>query len=307
MIRITLVSNAIQLEAARRLRRAGLARRRRQTPDAEPSRLPADAVGTAAPEPWLELLVHEPTRMQLTAEDHRLWPLRARISAPLMAALTLPALLGLVAELRLAHLYDAGRALRRLARHARRLCLLDDGLDQYRERPRAVDPQAFPEGTPYWLFSDAQVFRADWCGRFSCRDLGPLYGGPDSGAEVASAAAPIPTAAVLLIDAPGLERLALCPERLPSPRLLVAHPVQTKRRWTVPAGPDDLPCSGPPEPLIAAFPALVVVGESMTLLAAVRLRPPGSPLLVCLPEAVDANLSRLVRGLAAGDPAIRVV
>jgi hypothetical protein len=45
----------------------------------------------------------------------------------------------------------------------------------------------------------------------------------------------------------------------------------------------------------------VVVGESMTLLAALRLRPPGSRLLVALPESADPNLRRLAHGEAARD------
>lgn len=287
MIRVTLASNAIHLEAARRLR---------------------DGLAHGAGE--LEVLLWEPRRFALTAADRRRWPLRLP-ARPLSYLLLLPwALLGLIHELRLSHLCRVGRALKLLARQARGLCLLDDGLDQYRSRPRVIDPQAFPAGTPCWLFSDAPSFRADWCRRFACRELGPLYrppAAPERDALLASLPPDLTSAAVLLIDAPGLERLAACPARLPSPRLLVAHPVAAKRSWSLPAGPTDRSWSGAPEGLIAVFPKLLVVGESMTLLAALRLRPAGSPLLIALPETVDANLLRLARAQADRDPAITLL
>jgi hypothetical protein len=275
LLRLTLVSNAIHLEAARRIRNL-----ERQ----------AGAGGR------IELLVYEPRRVSLTPEDRRLWPLRLPVSPLGMAALVPPALLGFVGELRLAHLSRAGRALRLVARRARRISLLDDGLDQYRDQPRALDPLAFPAGTPCWLFSDAAPFRASWCRRFDCRELGALYGG---GAPAGPSAAA--TCRTLIIDAPGVERLQPHAARLPRPWLVVPHPVIAKRHWTLPAGPGDLTLAGSPEGLIAAFSGLVVVGESMTLLAALRLRPPGSRLLVALPESADPNLRRLVHGEAARD------
>ena len=45
----------------------------------------------------------------------------------------------------------------------------------------------------------------------------------------------------------------------------------------------------------------------MTLLAALRLRPQGSPLLVVLPRDSDANLRRLVAARAALDPAVQLI
>jgi hypothetical protein len=246
LLRLLLVTNAIHLEAARRIRcwerQSGAWR-------------------------LLDLLVYEPRRVCLTPEDRRLWPLRL------------------------------------VARRARRISLLDDGLDQYRDQPRAVDPLAFPAGTPCWLFSDAAAFRAQWCRRFDCRELGPLYG---AGGAPGPPAAGIPTACrTLIIDAPGVERLQAHADRLPRPWLVVPHPVVAKRHWTLPPAPGDLTRAGPPEDLIAAFPGLVVVGESMTLLAALRLRLPGSRLLVALPESAAPNLRRLVEGEAALDPQVQ--
>jgi hypothetical protein len=292
---VTIVSNAIHLEAARRLRRCS---------DAV---VPRDGA-------WRDLLIHEPRRMRLTAADRRLWPLRLAVGPLVMGLLLSMALLGLVEELRLPHLRRAGRALRGVARHVRRISLIDDGLDQYRGEPRALDPLAFPAGTPCGLFSDAPTSRARWCDRFLVTDLGPLYG-PGALADADEVRLPPPGAAgpwtALIIDAPGLERLATARhegrEALgEGPWLLVPHPVQAKRSWSLPGGAADRELTGPPEPLIAAFPGLVVVGESMTLLAALRLRPAGSPLLVALPLDVDANLRHLVEAHAAVDPAVRL-
>lgn len=307
MIRVTLVSNAIQLEAARRLRRRALARRSDAT-----------ARGDGRPEPRFELLVHEPGRMRLTAEDRRLWPLRGRVSPALMAVLTLPALLGLVSELRLSHLCRVGRALRLLARHARGLCLLDDGLDQYRSSPRAVQPEVFPQGTPCWLFSDAPAFRADWCRRFRCRELGPLYEPPAGHASrrettdgPAAARAGLPTlgpgVGTLIIDSPGVERLQSHAMELPRPWSLVPHPVAAKRSWRLPLSPGERLLRLPPEQLLPDWTGVVLVGESLMLLAALRLRPAGSPLWIALPPSVDANLERLARSLAAADPSVRLL
>jgi hypothetical protein len=294
VLRITIVSNPIHLEAARRLHLL----------EAGPR-----ADGPA----WGELLVHEPRRIQLTPADRRLWPLRLAVHPLVMAALVVPALLGWVEELRLPHLRRVGRALRLLARRAGRCTLIDDGLDQYRQSPRAVDPLAFPAGTPYWLFSDAADFRAPWCGRFRVGDLGPLY---DGQAAAGAEPWPVPGAGgpwrTLIVDAPGLERLGeglaageVAPLR--GPCLVVPHPVAAKRSWQVPLGPLDRHWTGPPEQLITASEGLVVVGESMTLLAALSLRPLGARLLVVLPRNADANLRRLVAARAAEDPSVEVL
>jgi hypothetical protein len=279
VFRLILVTNAIHLEAARRIRL-----RQRQPGEGR----------------LLDLLVYEPRRLGLTPEDRRRWPLRLPVTPLVMAALVLPALLGLVGELRLAHLSRAGKALRLVARRARRISLLDDGLDQYRDQPRAVDPLAFPAGTPCWLFSDAAAFRAPWCRRFDCRDLGPLYGAWGQVEPPAAAT----TCRTLIIDAPGVERLQSHAARLPRPWLVVPHPVIAKRHWTLPPAPGDLTMAAPPEGLLAAFTGRVVVGESMTLLAALRLRPQGSRLLVALPASAAPNLRRLVQGEAGLDPLV---
>ena len=294
MFRITIVSNAIHLEAARRLRR----------------REAGAGPGRAA---WRDLLIHEPRRTQLTDDDRRLWPLRLAVHPLVMAALLPPALLGLVEELRLPHLRRVGRALRLLSRWAGRLSLIDDGLDQYRECPRAVEPLAFAAGTPLGLFSDAASLRAAWCARFTVEELGPLYAQAPMGSEGLPAVGSEGAWSCLIIDAPGLERLAALGPRWPwpalnGPRLVIPHPVRAKRAWQVAPRPQDRELVAPPEPLIAAAAGLlVVVGESMTLLAALRLRPKGARLLVAFPDNVDPNLRRLVVASAADDPAVELL
>jgi hypothetical protein len=290
LIRLTLASNALHLEAARRLR-------------CRPE-LRAIAGGG----PLLELLLWEPRRMRLTALDRRLWPLRLPV-APLSLALLVPlALLGLVRELRLAHLRNAGRALRRIAGRSGQLVLLDDGLDQYRQVPRAVEPGRFASGTPCWLFSDAPEARAAWCQRFRCHELGPLYERPGA------AAGPSPFSEVLsgadgslILDAPGLERLAERTATLPHPWRLAAHPVRAKRSWSAEPTEDAGRLGSPPEALIPRFPGWIVVGESMTLLAAARLHRPEARVLISLPASVDPGLRQLAAALAARDPALTLL
>lgn len=279
MFCLTLASNAIHLEAARRLRQGG--------------RQPLAA---------LELLVWEPRRCVLSAQDRRRWPLRLPVG-PLSLALLVPlALAGLVRELRLAHLRDAGRALRCIASSARRLVLLDDGLDQYRERPKAVDPLAFPAGTLCWLFSDAPAFRAAWCRRFDCRELGPLYVPSEAGAAQDPSLQCQQQAGSLIIDSPGVERFAPRQSELPRPWCLVPHPVERKRAWTLPLQPQDRRVSLPPEQLLPGWQGTVLVGESLMLLAALRLCPDTTTLLVALPADADGQLGRLVTAAAAGRP-----
>ncbi len=292
MIRLTLASNALHLEAARRLR------------------LRPELRAIAGGPPRLEVLLWEPQRMALSAQDRRLWPLRLPV-APLSLALLVPlALVGLVRELRLAHLRNAGIALRQLARHAGRLVLLDDGLDQYRDHPRAVDPDRFPAGTAYWLFSDAPQARAAWCERFRCQELGPLYAppGPHAPHEPPEPLPPPGSEGTLVLDAPGLERLATPPqaqaEVLPRPWWVAAHPVASKRSWSLAPSPGERRPLGPPEALIPRFSGWILVGESMTLLAAARLHRPEARVLICLPEAVDAGVARLAAALVASDPAL---
>lgn len=274
MIRLTLASNALHLEAARRLR-AGL----------QPSRR------------VLEILLWEPRRFSLTPADRRRWPLRLPVR-PISYLLLVPfALLGLVGELRLSHLSGAGAGLRLILRRARKLILLDDGLDQYRACPRAVDPDAFPAGIDYWLFSDAPAWRAPWCGRFQCRELGPLFAPSPSllGAD---------TEGTLIIDSPGIEHLQDPPSAWPRPWCVVPHPVAAKRSWSLPPGTGDRVHHGAPEALLPSWKGTVVVGESLMLLAALRLRAPGTRLVLALPPSVDPHLQRCVAEAATREAGI---
>ncbi|MCS5698524.1 hypothetical protein NZK32_05635 [Cyanobium sp. FGCU-52] len=282
MIRLTLASNALHLEAARRLRRR-----------------PAEA-GDGG----LELLIWEPRRMRLGPEDRRFWPLRLPVH-PLTLALLVPlALAGAVRELRLAHLRNAGRALRRIAARSRRLVLLDDGLDQYRDAPRAVDPRAFPEGIDYWLFSDAPHWRAPWCARFRCRDLGPLFDRPAEAPEAAREVPLPPPRGTLIIDSPGVERLQQEAAALPRPWWLIPHPVEAKRSWTLPLAAGDRCLRIPPEQVLPSWRGTVVVGESLMLLAALRWRRTGTVVRVALPRGVDQRLHASVRTEARTDPGV---
>lgn len=277
-LRVVLAINGIHLEAARRLR------------DGQP---PGEG--------GLEILLWEPGRLALTDADRRRWPLRLP-ARPLSYLLLLPwARLGLVRELRLSHLCQAGRGLRLLAHHSRHLCLLDDGLDQYRGIPRAIDPAAFPAGTPCWLFSDAPDFRAGWCGRFSCHDLGPLYQSSEAATADASSgegSSPAKEGGTLIIDSPGVERMHSRASRLPRPWVLVPHPVAAKRSWHLPLQAGDRVLRAPPETLLPGWSGTVLVGESLMLLAALRLCRRHTSVLVCLPEAVDPQLLRLARAAA---------
>jgi hypothetical protein len=274
MVQVVLAFNAIHLEAARRIRHSQ----------------PADALR-------FELLLYEPSRLALEAGDRRLWPWRWPINPLSMAALALAARLGLVGRLRLAHLRGAGRALRVLARHGRQLELLDDGLDQYRLQPRALDPLMFAAGIPCWLFSDRPAHRAPWCARFDCRELGPLYGTPTA----AGGLAPGRSFRTLIVDSPGVERLAVEAAHWPHPWRLVPHPVASKRHWSGPLAPEDHTLGGPPEAALRGFGGVVVVGESLVLLAALSLCGPGVKLVVALPRHADANLWRLIRDEAVRD------
>lgn len=275
MIRITLASNAIQLEAARRLR---------------------DGLAPGAGD--LEVLLWEPRRYALTAADRRRWPLRLPVR-PLSYLLLLPwALLGLVRELRLSHLRRVGRAQKLLVRHARGLCLLDDGLDQYRSAPRAVDPLAFPAGTDYWLFSDAPLWRAPWCARFRCRELGPLFDRPESPPPLGGREGSPQQRGTLIIDSPGVERLQDQAAGLPRPWCLIPHPVRAKRSWTLPLAEGDGCLQVPPEQLLPSWRGTVLVGESLMLLAALRWRAPGTVVKVALPPEADERLLASVRAEA---------
>lgn len=279
MIRLTLVSNALHLEAARRLRHR-------------------TEGGHGSDGARIDVLIWEPRRMRLNAEDRRLWRLRLPVGLLTLALLLPLALTGLVGEMRLAHLHNAGRALRGMAARSRRLVLIDDGLDQYRSRPRAVDPDRFAAGTPYWLFSDAPAARAPWCRRFACRELGPLYGpceaeGGDLSMPPTDPPDPAWAGGTLIIDSPGVERLHARASELPRPWTLVPHPVVAKRSWRLPLQADDRVLRNAPETLLARWSGTVLVGESLMMLAALRLCRRDITLLLSLPKDADPNLLRL--------------
>jgi hypothetical protein len=286
VIQVTLASNAIHLEAARRLR-DGLSPR--------PS--------------GLELLLWEPDRFSLTSADRRRWPLRLPARPWSYLLLTPWALLGLVGELRLSHRRNAGQGLRLLLARARRLTLVDDGLDQYRAQPQALDPLAFPAGTECWLFSDAPSWRAPWCARFRCRELGPLYppGRPAPPEAPDPSGAHLAPGGTLILDSPGLERLEKQGRSFPRPWCLVPHPVAAKRSWRLSLAAGDLCRPGAPEELLPLWHGTVVVGESLLLLAALRLRSAGSRLVLALPPTVDSHLRAQVAEEAAHDPLVDLV
>jgi hypothetical protein len=282
VIRITLAANAIHLEAARRLRD-----------------------GLSPGRAGLELLLWEPARFALTPADHRRWPLRLPVHPASHLLLAPCALLGLVGELRLAHRRGAGLGLRLLLARARRLTLLDDGLDQYRAQPRALDPEAFPAGLDIWLFSDAPAWRAPWCDRFRCRDLGPLYRrSPAVSPPHATAGDDQP--GTLIIDSPGVDQLEARASSFPRPWCLVPHPVVAKRSWRLPLGATDRCRPGAPEALLPHWHGTVVVGESLMLLAALRLRAPHTRLVLALPPTADAHLCAQVAREAARDPLVHL-
>jgi hypothetical protein len=155
----------------------------------------------------------------------------------------------------------------------------------------------FAAGIPCWLFSDRPAHRAPWCARFDCRELGPLYGTP----AAADGLAPGRSFRTLIVDSPGVERLADEAEHWPHPWRLVPHPVAAKRHWSGPLAPEDHTLGGSPEAALRGFGGVVVVGESLVLLAALSLCGPGVKLVVALPRHADANLWRLIRAEAALD------
>jgi hypothetical protein len=248
------------------------------------------------------ILFYERKRFLPDARAEAGWAACLPVHPISMAFAALLASMGLVDSVSLPHLKGAGRALKLVVGRARRLRLLDDGLDQYRSTPRTVDPAKFASGTTYALFSDFLELRAPWCARFTPLNLGPLYRpstdpGPDDH--------PCPFR-TLILDAPGVERLQSRSADLPRPWLVVPHPVSAKRSWSLPPAAGDAVARESPEALLAHWRGTVVVGESMTLLAALRMRSPGCPLLIALPEPCDANLVRLVRHAAAADPRVEV-
>jgi len=174
----------------------------------------------------------------------------------------------------------------------------------------------FAAGLPCWLFSDRPAHRAPWCARFDCRELGPLYGtadasegltpGPVQAAGVRPPWRPSPCR-TLIVDSPGVERLAAEAEHWPHPWRLVPHPVAAKRHWIGPLAPEDQTLAGPPEAALRGFGGVVVVGESLVLLAALSLCGPGVKLVVALPLHADANLWRLIRDESARDTRLSVL
>ncbi len=259
----------------------------------------------------LSLLLVEPSRLRHDASKP--WPrgiahLRGPSSPWTMAVLVLLAMLGLIERLYIPHRREAGRALGFVLSRCRHIHLLDDGLDQYRVQPRALIPSQFPAGTPLYLFSDALEFRAPWCARFNCRELGafPLPTA-DPGGEALLASSQMP--ASLVVDAPGLDRLPPLEADLPPPRLVLAHPAAGKRSW--PAAHSPLPPSAAasqaqPQPnpdwLVLHFAGPLLIGESFLLVMALVHRPADWPMLVALPQAVDPHLQAMVERFCAKRP-----
>jgi hypothetical protein len=111
----------------------------------------------------------------------------------------------------------------------------------------------------------------------------------------------------LIIDSPGIERLQDQPLALSHPWCVMPHPVAAKRSWRLPLKTEDRLGQGPPEELLPRWSGTVVVGESLMLLAALRLRAPGTHLVLALPRSVDPHLQRCVAAAASQEEGISLV
>ena len=240
------------------------------------------------------IVFYEPTRLAAGARPDWVWgrALGWQPAGPLtLLLLLLLCQLGVVRSIFIPHRREGGKLLDAVLARVPRILLLDDGLDQYRAQPRALQPNQFPPGTPLYLFSDAVAFRASWCGHFDCRELG-LFPVPETdlppNVEVAS----------LLIDSPGVELLWCRSGGFPRPMMLLSHPYPGKRSWP---GEGDLArapgCSA--EGLIRGFPGPVIVGESFTLMIGLTRRDASFPLWVGLPRSVDDHFRSMVQTLCA--------
>ncbi|MCX5966644.1 MAG: hypothetical protein NTV57_03165 [Cyanobacteria bacterium] len=245
------------------------------------------------PRDWA-IAFYEPTRLEAGSRPVWVWGrgLGWLPAGPLtLLLLLLLCWLGLVRRIYIPHRREGGRLLAAILARVPQILLLDDGLDQYRDQPRALRPEQFSPGTPIYLFSDAVAFRAPWCRHFVCRELGPFP-------VAATQLPPDLVAAGLLIDSPGVELLWRQPGASPRPLLLLSHPYPGKRRWHGEVDLERFPgCSA--EGLIQGFPNPVAIGESFTLIIGLTRRDAAWPLWVGLPATVDDHFRSMVRVLCA--------
>lgn len=214
------------------------------------------------------------------------WPLnRASVLLALLAAM-----LRRPRTVAIPH-HAGGRLIRWLAARATRVCLLDDGLDTLRDRPRNVDPAQLDRVAALLTFSDYRAL-GRWTERLPVQRVAALE------LLLADERPPLPTSAhdVLVVESPGVavERIEQALER-PAARMLHVRHSNPDKAGALPADWPQVAATGASlEKTVIGFGGTVIVGETMVMALCVhQLRPPGPRLVVQLGAEQYRNLRPL--------------
>ncbi len=188
-------------------------------------------------------------------------------------------------EVVLPHFICKGR-IKSIAKLAKNISLIDDGLDTFRNNPKNITPLNFKKNTKYYTFN-YQFSLANWLENFSI----------DRVCDIQSIALDIrPNIQLnniqyLLIQSPGLTPRAL--NSISGNILIVNHPVQFKNSIIATELKNIEGKDVSIESSLLDFTGEVLVGESMVMIYALSLQKRGFRLKIHLSQALISNLTCL--------------
>jgi hypothetical protein len=177
------------------------------------------------------------------------------------------------------------RPIHYIAKRSKKLSLLDDGLDTFRETPKNLAPSAFEKGTAYYTFSYS-IPLAHWLSPFALNRVCNLR-------ELAQDNRPprdLHGIFCLVIESPGIRAESV--RELPSSSRLVKHPNRNKITFRD-SGVSPFDGEMALERSLPSFDGRLIVGESMVLVFALLMKNRSFQLTIYLERETFENLRPL--------------
>ncbi len=181
--------------------------------------------------------------------------------------------------------FKINRQINYIAHRSKKLSLLDDGLDTFRETPRNLTPSNFEKGTFYYTFS-YDVSLARWLSPFVLNKVCGL-------SELVQDRRPprnLKGMPCLVIESPGITPAFV--RDLPSSSTLVKHPNWNKNTLRD-SGIASIEGEIALERSLLSFNGRLIVGESMVLVYALLMKDRSFRITACLDRKTLKNLRTL--------------
>jgi len=184
--------------------------------------------------------------------------------------------------------FRGGRLIRFYAKYAKKISVIDDGLDTFRELPRNIVVSDFKFGSNFYTFKyDTSV--ASWLNEFNLVKVCELNEIAKSSKKILD----LNDFDAVLIESPGIEALQLSELKF-SRVFIVKHSNPNKNITTLKSCSSSVGSDFALEKSIENFRGTLIVGESMTAVYALMLKSPSFKLAVAINQHNKKNLVSLI-------------